>query len=137
MAQALSISNRTISAIEAEGRALTTEHIWAICDKYNIDARYFFGQIATAEEADLKKRGDDPKLSQLEALRKKIDGLENKVRPFKERDNLAEFLTRPHIRELIELVKIWDKIEVDNIISYAKGLQAGGRLAEERGAVAT
>ena len=45
MARDIGTTKKTISNIESQGGSLTRERIQLVADKYDIDVRYFYGQI--------------------------------------------------------------------------------------------
>jgi transcriptional regulator with XRE-family HTH domain len=128
MAGKLGITKSTISAIETEDRSLTRELIQKICDGYSIDARYFFGQVETPEEADLSKRGSSQGASRLESIEREIRELRTKVQPIRELDPLAERVMVNHeLRELVRLIQFWEGSMIRRLHDIAYGYLAGLR----------
>jgi transcriptional regulator with XRE-family HTH domain len=132
LAKELGISKQTISAIESEGRGLTRERIQVICDRYGVDARYFFGQLEAPEEADISKRGDVPGLSQTEALRREIADLKKSVRPIEKLDQIAErvMINQP-LHDLVEMIQFWDAATIRRFQDIAYGFISGKNFARE------
>jgi hypothetical protein len=73
-----------------------------------MDARWFFGQLDSVEEADLSKRGDPSKsitetfIEQLQKQNAEIEELRRHVKPVSEVDPLAKsVMTNPEIRAIV------------------------------------
>lgn len=141
-AEEIGVSKQTISAIEAEGRGLTRSRIQIICDKYSIDARYFFGQIESPEEADIKKRGETPAVSTLETLHQEIRDLKHTWKPRSDIDPVVERVIQNNdLYDLVDQVKNWDGTMIrkfrDAAMFYYQGRQdektsRNGNLKESR-----
>lgn len=98
----IGVKKQTISAIEAEGRGLTRERIQVICDKWNIDPRYFFGQIDNVEDADINLRDGNDRLTLIEKLTRRIEKLTNQIN---------ELQTKVNPKEKLDLVT--DRVRVN------------------------
>lgn len=109
-----------------------------IVNSFKIDARYFFDQIESPEEADLTKRKDES-LSSLEALRKEIadsrrDVLELKqqVNPVSKIDPVAERVMIDQVlHDLVSMIQYWDANAKRRLIDIAYGMVQGRALSEE------
>jgi transcriptional regulator with XRE-family HTH domain len=135
-AKELGVSKQTISSIESNGEGLTRERIQLICDKYKIDARYFFEQIDTPEEADLSKRKEDPKKSSLEILTDRIVGIERHVKLTKARPDIPpeaeEVINNEELREIVREIMNWDRDALREFGVMAVGFLKGRKFEQSR-----
>lgn len=111
-AKRIGVSKQTISSIETNGDGLTRERIQFLCDEFKIDSRYFFGQIDSTEEADLSKRGIDPKQSQIERLTAQIKEMGEQLKFVRPRSDLSpeaeRVMQNNELTELVRQVMFWD-----------------------------
>jgi transcriptional regulator with XRE-family HTH domain len=116
-----------ISNIENDKSSLSFEKLSQIITKYKIDARYFFGQIDSPEEADLSKRGDDLRTSPMERLEKKLDRVSEKIVPINRLDSVAEkVMLKPELHDLVEMIWTWDADQLRRFSDVAFGWIARG-----------
>jgi transcriptional regulator with XRE-family HTH domain len=116
-----------ISNIENDKSSLSFEKLFQIITKYKIDARYFFGQIDSPEEADLSKRGEDLQTSPIERLEKKLDRVTEKIVPITRLDPVAEkVMLKPELHDLVEMIWTWDAEQLRRFSDVAFGWIARG-----------
>ena len=109
--RALGIAKQTASQLENKGIGFTTERIQQIVDTWDIDARYFFGQIDNIEDADINKRNGDKRLShteqlvnQVHKLTMEIENIKDKISPTKELDVVTDRVrVNPDLRSVVKL----------------------------------
>ena len=89
--QAIGISKQAVSMIENNQRDVASVLIRKIVDHFKIDARFFFGQIDSIEEADLSRNNKSDLnytrptvLSAIEALSLEIKYLEREIKHIKD-----------------------------------------------------
>jgi transcriptional regulator with XRE-family HTH domain len=133
LADALGISKQTVSAIESEGRGLTRERVQQIVDRFQVDARFFFGQLDTIEEADLAKRKEDPKKSRLELIDENVREIKRAMRPAENIDKVAErVMLNRELREFVEMIQFWDANKLRRFKDIAYGFISGESYSSER-----
>lgn len=142
-ATALGVKKSHISNIENDLNSLSFEKLYQIMQTFQIDARYFFDQLDSPEEADLSKRGEDPKTSPLERLEKKIDKVSEKIIPIDSVSKdyaLKRVLDDSELRDFVEML-IENRGEVGRLRGYldrviserAKPVQRDARQTGELG----
>jgi transcriptional regulator with XRE-family HTH domain len=133
LADALGISKQTVSAIESEGRGLTRERVQQIVDRFQVDARFFYGQLDTIEEADLAKRKEDPKKSRLELIDENVREIKRAMRPVENIDKVAErVMLNRELHEFVEMIQFWDANKLRRFKDIAYGFISGESYGSER-----
>lgn len=89
--QAIGITKQAVSMIENNQRDVSSVLIRKIVDRFKIDARFFFGQIDSIEEADLSRNNKSdldytkpPVLLAIETLSLEIKYLEREIKHIKD-----------------------------------------------------
>jgi transcriptional regulator with XRE-family HTH domain len=107
-ANRIGLKKSHISMVERGERGLSFDQLSRIAQTYHMDARWFFGQLDSVEEADLSKRGDPSKsitetfIEQLQRQNAEIEELRRHVKPVSEVDPLAKsVMTNPEIRAIV------------------------------------
>ncbi len=97
MASAIGSGKALISNIEKEyggkkNGVLSYEKLALLLKTYNIDARYFFGQIEDPEDADLTRRKEQAKspIEAIEAMTKEMEDLKHTLHPDTDLDPVTE-----------------------------------------------
>ncbi len=133
LAKAIGALKSHISNIENDKGSISFEKLGLIVSKYNMDARYFFDQIDSPEEADLSRRGADIKISPMERLEKKLDRVSERIIPITKLDPLAEkVMNKPELRDLIEMIWQWEPEQLRRFSDIAFGWIAKGRETTHR-----
>lgn len=122
-------TKQTISAIESTGEGLTRDRIQLICDKWGIDARYFFGQLDTPEEADMKKRGEDPGKSRIEALMERIRDMQEQMKFLRPQTKMSpeaeRVMQNAELGDLVKQIMFWDANALRAFKTMAMGFFMG------------
>lgn len=126
IAQRLGVSKQKISAISKEGRGLTRETIQRICDEFNIDARYFFGQVKRIEDADLSREENQKSSAFEETVLRKLNELNEKTATRSDLDPVAKrVMIDAALYELVETVQHWDGGMLHRLKDIAYGFATG------------
>lgn len=125
----LGLKKAYISNVENGDRTLSTQSIQSLIDEYGIDARWFFGQLDSVEDAVIKE-GSVPTT---ENMMKKLESLELKIKGPDMNDPLVEKIriNRP-LRELVQLVQFWDANMLRRFRDIAYGFIQGEEYAENK-----
>ena len=108
--------------IENGKRGVSADLVYLICDRFDIDARFFFGQIDSAEEADRRIH----KPASPDSIMKKLSDIEKKVRPIDETDPVAQAIAKEPKRRKIasQIMDLNDEV-LDQISSLIYGYLVG------------
>ena len=125
-ALSLGVKKSHISNIENDKSSLSYEKLAQIIKTHGVDARYFFDQLDSPEEADLSLRGGNPGESPLEALRKDLKDMKERWRPPDGMDEVAQrVLENPDLYDLVNQIRFWDGASLkrfgDMAFSYMRG----------------
>jgi transcriptional regulator with XRE-family HTH domain len=128
-AQKLELKKSYISNVENGDRTLSTQSIQTIVSEFNVDARWFFGQLDSVEDAVLA----DGEAPTTENLMHRLNALESKVRGPQEDDPLAEKvrINQP-LRELVEMVQFWDGNMIRRFRDIAYGFLTGKEYGDDQ-----
>ncbi len=101
LGEIIGIKKAGVSLIENEERGIDSEQILKICKAYDVDVRFFFGQIEEIREA--------PKESPLEGLQRRMEELEKKVDPVSKLDPVAErVMINAELHDVVEKLMYYD-----------------------------
>lgn len=132
LAEKINVTKSHISEAERGNKSFSIDVLNNIIKTFKLDARYFFGQLETPEEADLTKRGNIG-LSGLEALKKEIEELKYKVNPESKIDKVAErVIINQDLHDLVELVQFWDSDSIRRIIDMANAYMIGRKDSDAK-----
>jgi transcriptional regulator with XRE-family HTH domain len=128
LAASLGVKKSHISNIENDKSSLSFEKLAQIVSTYKVDARYFFDQLDGPEESDLSKRGVDPRVSPIEALRNDVKDLKERWAPPSGGDEVTQRVqTNADLYELVSMIRFWDSATLrrfrDMAFSYMQGRQ--------------
>ena len=126
-----------LSDIERNESGPSLDLLEQIIKKHRIDARYFFTDTMTPDQADLRQREDELSLSQMERVIQRLDLIENKQRPLEKIDPIAErVMINQDLHDLVDLIKYWDGNMIrrfkDAAYFYISGIQASENIEKER-----
>lgn len=131
LANELNISKQTISAIETDGRGLTTERIDTIFRKHKIDVRYWFTEMSI-DEAHITKRGEHPESTTNEVILQEIHDLKKSVKPVEIEDKIAHrVMINRDLKNVVSKIAFLDKHMLDRIDSLIYGYLIGKQEEKE------
>lgn len=133
----IGVQKSHVSDIERGQKRPSLELIEKTVASLSVDARYFFGQIDTPEEADLGLRGDDTNVGQLEALRLEIQDLRSTIQPTaapkKKAIEMAERIEGyTPLADLFNTVQYWEGGMLRRFTDMAYAYVSGARNEGEK-----
>ena len=133
-AEKLGKAKSYISNIENDQRSPSIDVIELIVSEFQVDARWLFGQLERIDEAFISA----DRAPTTENLLRRMEQLESKVIPMKDRDPLLERVAgNAELREIIDMVKFYEGNTLREIRALIYGYVAGDRRGDSSRDAAT